>query len=49
MMCEYCGEDGTSDDPVENYVISPPVDGYEFEEAHMHKSCAARAARESVM
>jgi hypothetical protein len=47
-MCEYCGEDGTPENPVEHWVVSPPVDGYRVEEILAHKKCAAQAAREMV-
>jgi hypothetical protein len=46
--CEYCGEPGTSANPIEETVISPPVDGYRFETMNAHRQCASSAAMDMV-
>lgn len=46
--CEYCGEEGTEDDPLDVYVTSPPVSGHRFRQEFVHGSCASRSAMDQV-
>ncbi len=49
LVCVYCGEEGEVDSPIEDWVISPPVSGYDFKQEPMHGACASRAAMNLVM
>lgn len=46
--CEWCGARGTDQAPVQETIVSPPVDGYRLQVAWMHGSCAGEAARQMV-
>ncbi len=48
-VCEWCGRPGTPWRPLAEYIISPPVDGYEVETGSMHRDCANEAARNMVI
>lgn len=47
-ICQHCGHPGSKDDPVEDHVVSPPVDGYRVEEGRFHKRCAGYVAEMKV-
>jgi hypothetical protein len=42
--CEYCGNPGTENNPLAQYVTSPPLDGYKVETAFLHAACAMEQA-----
>ena len=48
-ICHWCGRPAEADDPIEDHVVSPPVDGHRVEEGRFHRHCAAEAARGLVI
>jgi len=46
--CHWCGMEGTLESPLEDTIVSPPVDGYPVETGRYHKDCAREAARSMV-
>jgi hypothetical protein len=48
-LCEYCGEPGTEENPLQDTVISPPVDGYRVESMLCHRDCGNSAAIDLVI
>ena len=49
MRCCWCSEPGTKEDPVKEYITSPPVSGFKVHEEWYHEKCAAAQAESQVI